>query len=177
MWFRKCAGEATPTATWFLRARNATRTSWTRGRRIFCDGCSARAIDRGGTERAAAGAGGPGCGEDEADVGEMKWLTKERTRGKNPREAARISQARARKGPNHSNTLARSPVTAPIYSKMDERQGKTRRRYAASISFDGIGFLELSHHIRTETNVDTRKWLKSSGETAPSPRFRRCHSS
>ena len=38
--------------------------------------------------------------------------------------------------------------------------------------FGGTAFLEFSHQIRTEIYVDTRKWVKSSGETGQFPRFR-----
>src|SRR5260370_41605041 len=58
------------------------------------------------------------------------------------------------------------------YPKIDMRQGKTSWRYATSISLGEMGFLEFSHHVSTEMYVDTRKWLKSSGETGTLPRFR-----
>src|SRR5258707_3049581 len=58
------------------------------------------------------------------------------------------------------------------YPKIDVRQGKTSWRYATSISLGEMGFLEFSHHVSTEMYVDTRKWLKSSGETGTLPHFR-----
>ena len=58
------------------------------------------------------------------------------------------------------------------YPKIDARQGTTRCRYATSISLGGTVFLEFSHHVSTEMYVDTRKWVKSSGEIGPFPRFR-----
>src|SRR5713226_6957176 len=58
------------------------------------------------------------------------------------------------------------------YPKIDVRQGKTSWRYAPSMSLGETGFFEFSHHVSTEMYVDTRKWLKSSGETGRWPRFR-----
>lgn len=51
------------------------------------------------------------------------------------------------------------------YPKIEVRQGKTRWRYATSMSLGEAGFLELSHHVNTEMYVDTRKWARSSGDT------------
>jgi hypothetical protein len=41
-------------------------------------------------------------------------------------------------------------------------------------SFGGIEFLAFSHQVSRETYVETKKWVKSSGETAQFPRLHFC---